>query len=257
MKLCLRRETWGTRSCGKRRELPAGWLLRRGLGSSALVVEREQTGEDFLGGEGPAVDFGGPVVGGDDGLVEGAVDVGEPGGALVVEVGEGALLELGLRGVGRVEPVVAELDEVAGGGGDGLDEGRVGFGGFRAGWPGEWEGVEGRVWCVTGTILELSSHIQRPELVGARRENTEEVVVFAGDYVDQILRDYALLLPNVDPMFGHHGGCDETPQRRECQSHGRTGLAEYPPVVGIGLSTISHPSWANAMAQVLERHFIE
>lgn len=41
------------------------------------MVEGEEAGEDFLGGE-----VGGPVVGGENGLVEGAVGVGEPGGAL-------------------------------------------------------------------------------------------------------------------------------------------------------------------------------
>jgi hypothetical protein len=43
------------------------------------------------------------------------VGVGEPGGALVVEVGEGALREVGGVEAGRVEPAVAELDEAAGG----------------------------------------------------------------------------------------------------------------------------------------------
>ena len=39
----------------------------------------------------------------------------EPGGALVVEVGEGPLLEVGGIEAGRVEPAVAQLDEAAGG----------------------------------------------------------------------------------------------------------------------------------------------
>ena len=39
----------------------------------------------------------------------------EPGGALVVEVGEGAFREVGGVEVGRVKPAVAELDEAAGG----------------------------------------------------------------------------------------------------------------------------------------------
>jgi len=40
--------------------------------------------------------------------------VGEPGGALVVEVGEGALREVDGVEAGRIEPAVAELDEAAG-----------------------------------------------------------------------------------------------------------------------------------------------
>jgi len=57
----------------------------------------------------------GPAVGGEDGGVEVGVGVAEPGGALVVEVGEGALREVGGVDAGRVEPAVAELDEAAGG----------------------------------------------------------------------------------------------------------------------------------------------
>ena len=79
-----------------------------GLGRGALVIEGEEVGEDLLGGE-----VGGPAVGGEDGFVEGAVGVGEPGGASVVEVGEGALFEFVGGGVGRVEPVVAQADELA------------------------------------------------------------------------------------------------------------------------------------------------
>ena len=53
------------------------------------MVQGEETGEDLLGGERV-----GPAVGGEDGLVEGAVGVVEPGGALVVELGERAVLEV-------------------------------------------------------------------------------------------------------------------------------------------------------------------
>src|SRR6185437_17134988 len=82
----------------------------------ALVIEGEEAFEDLGVGEG-----GGPAVGGEDGFVEGAVGVGEPGGAFIVEVGEGALFEVGFWSVRRVQPGVASRDEFAGGGGDGLD----------------------------------------------------------------------------------------------------------------------------------------
>ena len=59
----------------------------RGLGGGALVVEGEETFEDLLGSEGLVVDFDGPAIGGEDGFVEGAVGVGEPGGTLVVQIG--------------------------------------------------------------------------------------------------------------------------------------------------------------------------
>jgi len=53
-------------------------------------------------------------VGGEDGGVEVGVGVGEPGGALVVEIGERSLREVGGVEVGRVEPAIAELDEASG-----------------------------------------------------------------------------------------------------------------------------------------------
>ena len=57
--------------------------------SGPLEVELEQPAQDLVVGHGGAVV--GPAVGDGDGLVEGLVGVGEPGRALVVEVGEGAL----------------------------------------------------------------------------------------------------------------------------------------------------------------------
>jgi len=60
-------------------------LLRRG----ALVVQGEEPGEDFVAGE-----VGRPAVGGEDGLIEGAVSVGQPLGALIVEIGQSAFHSL-------------------------------------------------------------------------------------------------------------------------------------------------------------------
>ena len=81
--------------------------VSRGL---AFEVEGEEALEDLGVGE-----VGGPVVGGEDGGVEGGVGVVEPGGSLVVQVGEGPLFEFGGIEAGRVEPAVAQLDEAAGG----------------------------------------------------------------------------------------------------------------------------------------------
>ena len=63
----------------------------------------------------------------------------EPGGTLVVELGEGAGFQVFGGDIGRVEPGVAEPDEGAGGFGDGADDEGVGLGGFGAGWVGEWD----------------------------------------------------------------------------------------------------------------------
>ena len=108
------------------------------------MVEGQEAGEDFLVGK-----VGGPAVGGEDGVVEGAVGIGQPFhfafGAGVVELGEGAVFEIGFGGVGRVEPGVAEADEFADGVGDGADDGGIGFGGFGAGWVGEGELLENDV----------------------------------------------------------------------------------------------------------------
>jgi hypothetical protein len=64
------------------------------------MIEGEEAGEDVLGGEGLSSNCQGPAVGGEDGFVQGAVGVGEPGGTGVIEVGEGALLrsEPGMSG---------------------------------------------------------------------------------------------------------------------------------------------------------------
>jgi len=72
----------------------------------AFEVEGEEALQDLGVGE-----VGGPAVGGEDGGVEGGVGVVEPGGSLVVQVGEGPLVEFGGIEAGRVEPAVAQLDE--------------------------------------------------------------------------------------------------------------------------------------------------
>ena len=63
----------------------------------ALVVQGEQTGEDFLIGK-----VGRPAVGGEDSFVEGAVGVGEPTRAVVIQVGQGAFAQFNWAGVDRI-----------------------------------------------------------------------------------------------------------------------------------------------------------
>ena len=55
-------------------------------------VEREQAGEGVVGGN-----VLGPAVGGGDGAVERVMGVGEPARALIVEIGQRALVELRRR----------------------------------------------------------------------------------------------------------------------------------------------------------------
>jgi hypothetical protein len=61
-----------------------------------MEVERKEALDD--GGVG---EVGGPGIGGDDSVVEVDAGVGEPGGALVEEVGEGTLREVGGVEAGR------------------------------------------------------------------------------------------------------------------------------------------------------------
>ncbi len=86
-----------------------------GTRGRSFEVEIEEAGEEVVVGY-----VGGPAVGGEDGVVEGPVGVAEPGRHPVVELGEGALLELLGRGAGGVQPAFAQLVEALGGGGDGV-----------------------------------------------------------------------------------------------------------------------------------------
>ena len=113
------------------------------LPSRPFQIQRQQAAEDFFVGHVGGVV--GPAVGGGDGLVELLVGEVQPGGAGVVEVGQGAFLEIGfMAGLGdrafgeagfflfrgddpvdplrRVEPGRAQFVEAAGGGGDGFGE---------------------------------------------------------------------------------------------------------------------------------------
>jgi hypothetical protein len=87
------------------------------------------------------------------------VGVGEPGRALVVEVREGALRELGLAEAERVQPAVAEEDELRRDRGDRL---ALGVGGV-----GEGEGLEARRRGIAGPRFELRPRREGPELMDA------------------------------------------------------------------------------------------
>ena len=103
----------------------------------ALVIESEEVVEDFLLGE-----CSRPAISGEHSFVEGAVSVGQPFRTRVVEPGESAGFEVVFGSPGRVKPVVAEADELAGGVGDGADDGGIGFGRFRARWVREGKCIE-------------------------------------------------------------------------------------------------------------------
>src|SRR5271154_6866869 len=94
------------------------------------MVQGEKTGKDFLFWQ-----VCRPAVGRENCLVEGAMRVRQPFGALVVEVGQSALTQFFIGSVGRVQPCVAETDEFAGGVGDGFNARGLVLGGFGSGWP--------------------------------------------------------------------------------------------------------------------------
>ena len=68
------------------------------------------------------------------------MEVAEPGGVLVVEVGEGAFFEVGFGGAGGIEPGAAFFVQPFGCGCDGDHTWVVD--GFSAGRPWEWESFE-------------------------------------------------------------------------------------------------------------------
>ncbi len=89
------------------------------------MIERQQPAEDDV-----LLDIGGCFVGRPairipDGAVEGGMGVGEPGWMSIVEVGQCSLLQLGLSGIRRIEPALAQCVQLAGSIGDRLDTGSV------------------------------------------------------------------------------------------------------------------------------------
>ncbi|MCU0990527.1 MAG: hypothetical protein MUE63_13290, partial [Xanthomonadales bacterium] len=172
-------------------------------------IQRQQAAEDFVVGH-----FGGvvgPAVGGGDGLVERLVGEVQPGRAGVVEVGQGALPEVGfVAGSGdrasgeaglflfrgddpvdplrRVEPGLAQFVEAAGGGGDVLGQDVAGQTGRRCltGDGGgitrrqacrEGEGFEGGGRGVARPVFERGAEAQRPEFVEAGMQDAEGVLL--------------------------------------------------------------------------------
>jgi len=95
----------------------------------SLVVELEEAAKNLVAGERVF-----PSVGREDGAVEGLMCIGQPGGTLVVEIGEGAVLNLGSVDAWRVEPYVAKANEFTGGVGDRFDT--RGSSDSEGSWPG-------------------------------------------------------------------------------------------------------------------------
>jgi hypothetical protein len=79
----------------------------------ALEVEGEEARQNLV-----VAEVRRPAVSGEHGPVQIGVGVREPGWPQVVKVRQGSALEFLLSEAGRVEPAVAQADELAGGRGD-------------------------------------------------------------------------------------------------------------------------------------------
>src|SRR3984885_15171492 len=117
----------------------------------SLLIQFQESAQNLISAK-----VGGPSVGGEDGFVEGAVCVCQPLGALVVEVGEGALGELIGIDAGRVEPVVTQADKLSRGVSYSPNAGIVIFSGFGSGRPWERESLETRSRCVAESAFGLA-----------------------------------------------------------------------------------------------------
>jgi hypothetical protein len=108
------------------------------MAGSSLDIEREKMTEYLIRSKRMC-----QTVGNEDRAIKRLVGLFEPRGAIVVEVGEGAIFQLGGVDIGRVEPGVAQADEFADGITNGLDVWVFSFGRFLAWGPGKWKSLEG------------------------------------------------------------------------------------------------------------------
>ena len=113
------------------------------------MVELEEAAKNLVAGERVF-----PSVGREDGAVEGLMCIGQPGGKLVVEIGEGAVLNLGWVDAWRVEPCVANANEFTGGVGYVFDTRVVGFGGLVARGLGKRKGLKCDFGVISRTIFQ-------------------------------------------------------------------------------------------------------
>ena len=164
--------------------------------------------------------------------------IGEPLRAGVVEVGEGALLQLLGRGLvagngtlgiawdrlvypldpfGRVEPAVAQFHKTAGRRGDGQGAGIVCIvGSGNVGGQPLREGIrlKGSGWRVARivSLAKPCSEPQRPGLVKPAVQNAESSIVVAGDSDQSAVRVYTGINPDKQPVFGDAGSGDVATQ---------------------------------------------
>src|SRR3972149_2860867 len=143
-----------------------------------LQVQRQQPFENFLVTQSMR-----PAVCIEDSRIEFLVRQVEPRRALVVQVGQRALLELCLARAGRIQPRAALFDQLPRRERDGLHT-WVALG-FLARRPREREGFKGGCGSVTlsaSSLTQLCTLCACPELMSLRMQNSEEVVIFSGNH---------------------------------------------------------------------------
>src|SRR5664280_2907524 len=169
-----------------------GGRASRRSGRVAIQVEGKEGGEERLAGQ-----VVGPAVGGEDGAVHGGVCMLEPGWPRVVEVGERPLAQLDGIEAGRIEPAVAEADELAGGRRDRFP---LLVAGAR-----EREGLEaggGGVAEAGLDLPELGARGAGPRLVNAGVQDAKRVVVVASENDEGMVRNPIGGEPREEPMLG-------------------------------------------------------
>ena len=171
----------------------------------------------------------GPAIGIEDGRVEPFVGLGEPRRARVVQVGEGVRTSSpsdrpgGLSQPSRSSTSRREAAAIAS---------RCSLGHAR-----ERERLEASSWRVAEARLDLAQLRARPscpELVNARVQDAERVVVIAGKDDERVIRDSAARDPHKEAMLGGRGSRDEPRQLAQGLPHARDGLSVQPPPVAIG-----------------------
>ena len=187
--------------------------------------------------------------------VQGFVGMGQPRGPCVVELGQCPLLQSsGCVGVarhrslwvarygfldplnpfGRVQPAVAERDQVPGGIGNGN---RTWVRGVIGRWDAGFQSCRERE-CLKGCSRSVAGivalphprcHVQRPGFVEATVKNAENCVVIARDDNQLIVWASTSVQPGEHPVRGSLRGHDETRKLPNGTPHGRSGFTMNPP----------------------------
>ena len=191
-----------------------------------------------------------PAVRGDDCGVEVSVSVGEPGRAIVVELGQGPLREIGRIRAGRIKPSVAELDEAA----------------CSLPYPGalfgrrilrEREGLEAGCGRIATNADHLAAQGVGPGDVDARMENPHCVVVVAGEHDQLMIWQHVRGEPNKETMLRNSWRCDVPFESGQRGDHLWAPVVVNSPTVATTLLLHCDTVGPDHRLYVLERCFVQ